>query len=486
MVVSKIMPIRRIFVTYLPWFFCLIISIASLLACTPAHQVSAQKQNSLNNPEHKKIIQAFGGVYEDFEVGSYVAGLSLKIAKSSDDPVSKYRVTVLDSPQVNAFAMPGGYTYVTRGLLALANNEAEVAAVMGHEIAHVTAAHGTERQRTSIGAAILASVLGNVMNSRVANQIIDIGATGLMAGYSRKQEYEADDLGVRSLYRAGYDPYAGGDFLAAMGRLSEREARLSGGSPIPGWLSTHPDTGDRVSRAHKIADGLVSNTSWQRNHGRAAHLAAIDGMLYGDAPEEGFIRGQDFMHPILRFRFSVPEDFKLINSSQAVFAKAPDGAVIKFDMADADGSTRSYLTDIWAEGLRLRGIREINSTLYGVTAIHEQSGKISRLVVLRAGEGRVYRFVMQSPASDFGELDEGFKATARGFKRLSVVEAGKLKPLKIKILTVRENDTVQDFVEQMKGVEAPEEMFRILNGLGLTEALVSGTKVKVITDSQMF
>ena len=200
----------------------------SLLACAPAHQASAQKQNSVNNPEHKKIIQAFGGVYEDFEVGSYVAGLSLKIAKSSDDPESKYRVTVLDSPQVNAFAMPGGYTYVTRGLLALANNEAEVAAVMGHEIAHVTAAHGTERQRTSIGAAILASVLGNVMNSRVANQIIDIGATGLMAGYSRKQEYEADDLGVRSLYRAGYDPYAGGDFLAAMGRLSEREARLSG------------------------------------------------------------------------------------------------------------------------------------------------------------------------------------------------------------------------------------------------------------------
>ena len=153
--------------------------------------------------------------------------------------------------------------------VALANNEAEVAAVMAHEIAHVTAAHGTERQRTSIGAAILASV-GNVMNSRIANQIIDIGATGLMAGYSRKQEYEADDLGVRSLYRAGYDPYAGGDFLAAMGRLGEREARLSGGSRIPGWLSAHPDTGDRVSRAHKIADGLIFDTSWQRNHGRAA------------------------------------------------------------------------------------------------------------------------------------------------------------------------------------------------------------------------
>ena len=209
-------------------------------------------------------------------------------------------------------------------------------------------------------------------------------------------------------------------------------------------------------------------------------------MLYGDSPDEGFIRGQDFMHPILRFRFSVPEDFKLINSSQAVFAKAPDGAVIKFDMADADGSTRSYLTDIWAEGLRLRGIREINSTLDGVTAIHEQSGKISRLVVLRAGEGRVYRFVMQCPASDFGALDEGFKATARGFKRLSVAEAGKLKPLIIKIFSVKENDTVQDFVEKMKGVEAPEEMFRILNGLGMTEALVSGTKVKVITESQMF
>lgn len=486
MIMSKIMNNRRIFVTFLPRLLGLIISISSLTACAPVNQGSAQKQNSINHPDHKKIIRAFGGVYEDFKVGSYVAGLSLKIAKSSDDPESTYRVTVLDSPQVNAFAMPGGYTYVTRGLLALANNEAEVAAVMGHEIAHVTAAHGNERQRTSIGAAVLATVLGNVLNSRVANQIIDIGATGLMASYSRKQEYEADRLGVQSLYRAGYDPYAGGDFLAAMGRLSEREARLSGGNRVPDWFATHPDTGDRVSKAHKIADGLVTNSNWRRNHGRAAHLAAIDGMLYGDAPDEGFIRGQDFLHPVLRFRFSVPDNFKLINSSQAVYAKGPEGAVIKFDVADADQSTQSYLTDIWAEGLRLKNISEINSNLDGVTAIHEQSDKTSRLVVLRAEQGKVYRFVMQSPSSAFEGLDDGFVTTADGFKKLTIAEAGKLRPLKIKVLTVREDDRVQDFVKQMKGVEAPAEMFRILNGLGAAEALVAGTKVKIITDSQVF
>ena len=486
MIVSKIMTDRRIFKTYLPGLLGLIISFCSLTACAPVNQAAAQKQNSINHPDHKKIIRAFGGVYEDFKVGSYVAGLSLKIAKSSDDPVSKYRVTVLDSPQVNAFAMPGGYTYVTRGLLALANNEAEVAAVMGHEIAHVTAAHGNERQRTAIGTTVLATVLGNVLNSRVANQIIDIGATGLLAGYSRKQEYEADELGVLSLYRAGYDPYAGGDFLAAMGRMSEREARLSGGNRMLGWFSTHPDTGDRVSKAHKIAADLIANSEQQRNRGRAAHLAAIDGMLYGDAPDEGFIRGQDFLHPILRLRFSVPDNFQLINSTQAVFAKGPDGAIIKFDMADADQSPRAYLTDIWAADLRLKDVSEINAELDGVTAIHEQSGNISRLVVLRAGEGRVYRFVMQAPASAFSPLDHGFKATARSFKKLSVTEAGKLKPLKIKILTVREEDKLQDFVSQMRGVEAPEEMFRILNGLSPSEIPVSGTKVKIITDSQIF
>ena len=486
MIMSKIMNNRRISVTFLPRLLGLILSISSLTACAPVNQASAQKQNSINHPDHKKIIRAFGGVYEDFKVGSYVAGLSLKIAKSSDDPESTYRVTVLDSPQVNAFAMPGGYTYVTRGLLALANNEAEVAAVMGHEIAHVTAAHGNERQRTSIGAAVLATVLGNVLNSRIANQIIDISATGLMASYSRKQEYEADRLGVQSLYRAGYDPYAGGDFLAAMGRLSEREARLSGGNSVPGWFSTHPDTGDRVSKAHKIAEGLVVNSNWRRNHGRATHLEAIDGMLYGDAPDEGFIRGQDFLHPLLRFSFSVPDSFKLINSSQAVFAKGPEGAIIKFDMADADQSTNAYLTDIWAEGLSLRDINEINSNLDGATAIHEQSGKISRLVVLQAGERKVYRFVMQSPSYAFEGLDGGFKATARDFKKLTIAEAGKLRPLKIKILTVREDDRVQNFVKQIKGVETPEEMFRILNGLGASEDLVSGTKVKIITDSQVF
>ena len=155
-------------------------------------------------------------------------------------------------------------------------------------------------------------------------------------------------------------------------------------------------------------------------------------------------------------------------------------------MVEADQSINAYLTDIWAEGLSLRDISEINSNLDGATAIHEQSGKISRLVVLRAGEGKVFRFVMQSPAHAFEGLDGGFKATARGFKKLTAAEAGKLRPLKIKILTVREDDRAQNFVKQMRGVEAPEEMFRILNGLGDSEALVSGTKVKIITDSEVF
>ena len=134
----------------------------------------------------------------------------------------------------------------------------------------------------------------------------------------------------------------------------------------------------------------------------------------------------------------------------------------------------------------LKNISEINSNLDGVTAIHEQSDKTSRLVVLRAEQGKVYRFVMQSPSSAFEGLDDGFVTTADGFKKLTIAEAGKLRPLKIKVLTVREDDRVQDFVKQMKGVEAPAEMFRILNGLGAAEALVAGTKVKIITDSQVF
>lgn len=469
-------------------FAGIVLGFSFLAACAPVSPTTADKGSSVDDADHKKIIRAFGGVYEDFKVGSYVAALSLKIAKASDNPTLNYRVTVLDSPQVNAFALPSGATYVTRGLLALANNEAEVAAVMGHEIAHVTARHGMDRQRTSIGTAVLANILGTVLNSRLANQIIDIGATGLIAGFSRQQEYEADEIGVLSLHRAGYDPYAGGDFLSAMGRLSRLEAQQNGGSRVPGWLSTHPDTGDRVSRAHKIADGLVTRSDWQRNRRRAAHLAAIDGMLYGDAPEEGYVRGQEFLHPVLRFRFSVPDGYALINTSQAVFAEGPQGGVIKFDTADVEEgmSLSSYLTNIWAKGLRLSDLREIEAHRPAVTAIHQGSGKRTRLGVLRAGEGRVYRFVLQSPVAVFAGLDEGFIKTIRSFRMLTASEAGQLKPLKIKILTVREGDSVRALAAQMRGVKRPEQMFRILNGLSDRQEPATGAKVKIITDSQMF
>ena len=264
--------------------------------------MSSEDEAAEGAAAHPKIVSAYGGVYGDPVVGSYVTGVTQRIAGATQLPDQHYRVTVLNSPVINAFALPGGYVYVTRGLLALVDDEAELAGVLGHEIGHVIARHGAQRQTAALGTTLLGAVLGAVAGDGAVNQVVSLGGQGLLAGYSRDQEYEADSLGVRYLAGAGYDPYAQGDFLAAMDENAKAEALITGESDTGGsdWLASHPATPERVAAARREAQATqVPRGQGERN--KQALFHRIDGMVYGDGPEQGLIRGQTFFTPSRTF-----------------------------------------------------------------------------------------------------------------------------------------------------------------------------------------
>lgn len=264
-----------------------------LVACGPNMTLMNERQEAaIGRKQHDKIVKEFGGVYQNEKVTAYVNSIMQRVARASDRPDIEYHITVLDSPVVNAFALPGGYTYVTRGLLALAQDEAEVAAVIGHEIGHVTARHAAQRHTAAVGASILAGVLAAVAgsqapgNERLINDAVNLGGSALLAGYSRTQEYEADDIGVRVSAGAGYQPDAAARFLARLARESDFQSQdgKAKSAPLADWFSTHPNTAERVQRAREIAVPFMLDRGDYRL-GRTAHLDAINGLAYGPEKE---------------------------------------------------------------------------------------------------------------------------------------------------------------------------------------------------------
>ena len=437
---------------------------------------------------HEQIVAQYGGIYDDPRVGPYVARVTTRIAGASSLPNEEFRVTVLNSPVVNAFALPGGYVYVTRGLVALANSEAELASVIGHEIAHVTQRHGQGRQNRAIGATLLGAVLGVAVGNDLVNQIFSVGASGFLADYSRDQENEADRVGLKMLVRAGYDPYAAPSFLSSLGAQSALHAELRGArydADRVDWLASHPATGQRVRDTLQQANetGLAPGT---RATGTDAHFAAIDGMLYGDDPREGYVRGQRFVHPDLRFAFEVPDGFQMTNSPTAVTARHSSGAQVKFDSASRTNAANvvEYLTRVWARDARLSQIEtiEVNGipTATGVTRV---KGKDVRLVAYDAGDkSTIYRFLIATPPGETDQLEPGIRAMVMSFTRLNAQQAAEAAPLRIDVHKVRRGDSVASLAARSDFGNAAEKRFRVLNGLEDGEQVKPGQMVKLVVE----
>jgi len=444
--------------------------------------MSPEQERQIGAQEHPKVLAQFGGAYDDPELAAYIDSIGQFLARTSEAPSTPFIFTVLNSPVVNAMALPGGYVYVTRGLLALADNEAEVAGVIAHEIGHVAAHHGRDRHGKSVLANLGLVLLGAVTDSAALVNVAQFGALAVLRSYSREDELEADMLGVRYLSRAGFAPQAMSSFLRKLEAHHELEALLQGSGRGGGFdfLSTHPRTGDRVARAIEAAgaasvrDPIVA---------RDIYLDKIDGMIFGDDPAQGVVQGRRFVHPVLGFEFTVPEGFRLLNGQRQVIARGPEGVAIQFD-ADSRPvglDMRRYVRERWAREAQLAVLERVSiNGMEAATAVVEGQRADVRLLAIGFDADTVYRFMFLSRPERTRAFDPLFRQTALSFRRLSATEARSIRPLRIAVRTVEAGESVESLAERMPFPDRRLERFRVLNGLREGEALRAGEKVKMV------
>lgn len=439
-------------------------------------------QSVIGRSQHPKILAAYGGAYSDPKLEQTLAGVVGRLAAATDDPNRAYRITILNSPNINAFALPGGYVYITRGLLALANDSSEVAAVIGHEMGHITANHGIQRQQREQAAELASRVVSEVLENESAGQIALAKGKLSLAQFSRQQELQADALGIRHIARAGYDPFAASRFLKAMDTYSKMRNAFQAKDPNLDFLASHPSAPQRIDLAEQLARKEGPPGTGTRDRDR--YLAGIDGMLFGDSAVEGYVRERTFLHPGLGISFTVPKGFVLDNTAEAVMATGPDDTAIRFDgvALPPNRSLVDYVNSGWIGGLEPGSVRQ--SRIHGLEAVSAKArgGDYNfDVTVVRLG-GQVYRFLTAVPAK--AAVDAGAIASrvSETFHQLSPQEQAALKPLRIRVVEARPGDTADTMAARMVGVESRERMFRLLNELGTDDAVKSGEKYKIVAE----
>lgn len=449
---------------------------------TAAKAGATDPRTRIGANEHPRILASYGGEFRDERTERLVARIVGALTLVSENPQQAYRITVLNSPAVNAFALPGGYLYVTRGLLALANDASEVAAVLSHEMAHVTANHGLERQRREQEVELAGQVAEELFsNSLAGRQVIARGKLSL-AAFSRNQELQADVIGVRMLGEAGYDPYAAARFLDSMNANQRFGAVDPGADSSLDFLASHPNAPQRVELAKSHARAFGQQGVGDR--GRDFYLDGIDGLLFGDSPNEGFVRGTEFLHPVLGVRFSVPDGFKIDNKADAVLATGPRDLAIRFDGVTDDGrqSLATYISSGWVTGLDQASIRETRINGLPAAIARASADRWDFDITVIRLKDRIYRFLTAAPRGS-GDLEATAAVVRSGFRQLSPREAAALQPLRIRIVTVQSGDTVASLSARMRGVERKVELFRLLNAIPPGSVPSPGQRVKIVTDS---
>ncbi|WP_184247597.1 M48 family metalloprotease [Novosphingobium chloroacetimidivorans] len=441
---------------------------------------------------HPDLLAEFGGKLTGPQA-AYVESVGKTIALQSGlgNAREDFTVSLLNSSVNNAFAIPGGYVYVTRQLTALMNNEAELAGVLGHEVGHVAARHSAKRQQAAtrnsilgaLGSVLAGAVLGDSGFGRLGQQVFSQGSQLLTLKFSRTQELEADDLGITYLRRAGYDPRAMATVLESLARQNALDSQLRGsGAEVPQWASTHPDPASRVrtalTRAGAGATGLTN---------RDKFLAGINGLTYDDDPRQGLVEGRRFTHPDLRLSFEAPDGFYLVNGAKSVSISGQSGKA-EFASAAFDGNLDRYVAGVFASLTNSNagsGTPQLESTTvngiparYGLARAQTNSGTVDVVVfAYDFGGGKAYHFAAIAQAGNAGVFNGMF----RSMRRITTAEAGAVKPRRLTVVTVKAGDTVQSLASRMAYRDAPVDRFLVLNGLQSDARLTPGQKVKLVT-----
>ncbi|MHA4835573.1 M48 family metalloprotease [Sphingopyxis sp. MSC1_008] len=469
---------------------------AQLKAIKTATSISPAERKQ-GTDAHPQLMAEFGGSYNGPQA-AYVnrVGQNIAVQSGLSRSPSDFTVTLLNSPVNNAFAIPGGYVYVTRQLMALMNDEAELAGVLGHEVGHVAAQHSKKRQSTATRNQIL-GVLGAVLGGAIGDNGGLLGGLGGLLqnnslrvaqlatlGFSRSQELQADQLGVQYLRSAGYDPLALSTMLTSLANQTTLDARLSGGDArsLPEWASTHPDPASRVRNAQTLAS-RAGGSGGTRN--ADAFLASVDNVLYGDDPAQGVVEGRDFLHPDLKLRFTVPNGYGMQNGADAVSVSG-NGGQAQFTTGPYSGDMNAYIASAFKavagnasispsaiQRTTVNGIPAFRSTVRANT----QSGQVDVTVfAYEFSRSSAFHFVTLTQAGGGSVFNSMFNSV----RRLSTAEAAAIKPRRIDVVTVGRGDTVASLARRMAYSNYQTERFQVLNRLTASSRLTPGQRVKIV------
>ncbi len=440
-------------------------------------------QTPASEREHERILASYGGPYDDPKLEALITKTVDRLVAASERPDLSYKVTILNSGAVNAFALPTGQLYVTRGLIALASDTSELSSVLSHEMAHVLAKHAAIREDQARQAALVTRVVQDMSDDPGLTALALAKSKLTMASFSRAQEFEADGIGVGISARAHFDPYGAARFLSAMERNAALKAQRSSLDPrSQDFLSSHPATPERVQNAQANARQYSAPQTGQRD--RDDYLAAIDNIVYGEDPSEGFVRGRRFLHPKLGFTFTAPDGFTLENTAQAVVGVREGGSqAMRFDVVrvPSEQTLGDYLNSGWMENVDKSSTEDLTVNGFpAASAVARGDQWQFRVYVLRFGSD-VYRFIFAARQRT-NEADRNFRDTVNSFRRLTLSEVQDARPLRIKVINVQPGDTVESLAHRMAGVDHQAERFRVINGLDAKDTIKARDRVKIVVD----
>ena len=444
--------------------------------------LSESDEIQLGNTTDKSIVEMYG-IYDDADLRRYISDRGNKMVAISHRPNLKFEFKVMDSPVINAFAVPGGYVYITRGILAYLNNEAELAGVVGHEIGHVTARHSA-KQYSNAQLAQLGLGLGSVLSEDFA-RYSGLAAQGiglLFLKFSRDNERQSDDLGVEYSTKVGYDAREMANFFVTLDRMQGKES--SGG--LPDWFATHPNPADRIVKIRSEAQ------IWQQKTGAAdltinrdVYMNKINGIVFGPNPRQGFTENNMFYHPDMKFQFPLPAGWATTNlPTQVQILSADEQAAIVFSIAaqkSAADAASGFITGTKAtvssqEDLRVNGMpaKRLRSSLAG------QSGPLEILSYFIEKDDAVFMFHGFTAQTLFQQYQSVFEATMKGFATLTDRQKLTVKPDRIRIRKVEKTVTLEQALRNFGTPESKLQELSLMNGKELNESLTSGTLIKTI------
>jgi predicted Zn-dependent protease len=462
-----------------------------------AYAYSWSQELQIGRDVDREIVSEYG-LYNDERLDEYITALSEEILNVShmrrDDTPSQYRETeftfrVLDSPVVNAFALPGGYVYVTRGLLAHLNNEAQLAVVQGHEIGHVAARHASQRglqQQIGQVAIIGGAILGQELLGLPGESILNLSGTAaqlLFLRHSRDHERESDRLGVEYAAKVGYVASEGAAFFTSLRRISERA-----GQSIPNMLSTHPNPGEREQNIPRMAREWEERGFEQTRRNTELYMQMIDGIIYGDDPRQGFVDNGRFVHPDLAFQYPVPSGWRVINQPSRVVFVNPDGNAVMILSIDSSSETVRQAAEKYSGQEGFTVVDSNPATSSGRWSAHEtnytvqdRSGTLGVNVYAVEYGGRIYQILSYTEQNQFERLSETFASVTRNFDELTDERILNIEPVRLSVTRTTSERRFRDLLPSQLPMNIEADEIAIINQVNLDDMIPAGTFIKIPT-----